>query len=88
MAVPYQTPTAHLTSRIIRGNPGDEADVDGTGASSFSHLKQLKEEIRTAKAEEERIAFQTEVAQNLLKVMSEDQACKEYYYDLWRCIDQ
>jgi hypothetical protein len=45
----------------------------------MQRLLQLKEEIAFWKTEEARLRHHTELAQNLLKVMSEDRLCKEYY---------
>lgn len=44
----------------------------------MARIRQLKEDIAALKAEEQRIGQLTEVAQNMLRVMSEDRQCKEY----------
>ena len=58
-----------------RGNPDEEAD----DSEEATRIRQLKEDISALKTEEQRIGQLTEVAQNMLRVMSEDRQCKEYH---------
>lgn len=63
---------------MFRGNPEEHS----SDSEDSSRVRQLKEELADLKAEEHRIGKLTEVAQNMLRVMSEDRQCKEYLFSV------
>jgi transcription factor E2F3 len=71
VSMPVQS---YIHTRVCRGT-ADEHENDNTEAT---RIRQLKEELALMKTEEQRISQLTDVAQNMLRAMSEDRQCKEY----------